>query len=607
MTSSPSPNSARQDFADLGQVPNLATLPPSEDIDFSEDLDSTIQHICTLMRPTLQSDKQRDYNSLHYRLGHLSHQRLQELVTLGKLPIRFKNCTTPICPACLFAKQTRRQWPHHNSHSRSLHDLAASTSGSLTFADQMVSTTPGLIPQSTGKLTKRRFCAATVFIDSHSDYTHVFLQEDLSMDSMLNAKLDYERRANAFGISIKGYHADNGRFADAAWRDSCFALQQSFQFCGIGSHHQNGIAERRIRDLSDATRASLLHAIQHWPDGVSKNLWPFALKYACNIHNKVRSNDGHTPEEIFSGMPSSSYVDLTQFHPFGCPVYVLDARLQTGNKIPRWEPRSRVGVYLGHSPYHAQSVTLILNLSTGHISPQYHLVYDDHFSTAQSLRLGTVPTNWPDLCSNHRESLTDENFQLSPDWTLDADTPQPSIHWLSGMLDSEAVILDSVLQQDISAGASASSRLPRNEGDAFMDSNVGANFNIVQANEGDQVMAANERESDMKPSQRLDHQPVHHSERIRRPTSHLIEEPLFGCKATCSNTFQRFNLRTKALRLMSFIAIKMQYEESLQQLDDGSINQSHFFAFPATLADNDTYYYSQAMQQPDRSDFIRPW
>jgi hypothetical protein len=45
----------------------------------------------------------------------------------------------------------------------------------------------------------------------------------------------------------------------------------------------------------------------------------------------------------------------------------------------------------------------------------------------------------------------------------------------------------------------------------------------------------------------------------------------------------------------------------LQQLDDGSINQSHFFAFPATLADNDTYYYSQAMQQPDRSDFIRPW
>jgi hypothetical protein len=364
LSSSPSPNSDGQDVADLGQDPNLATLPPSEDIDFSEDLDSNIRHIRTLMRPTLQSDKQLDYNSWHYRLGHLSHQRLQELVTLGKLPIRFKNCTPPICPACLFAKQTRRQWRHRNSHSRSLRELAASTPGSLTFADQMISTTPGLIPQSTGKLTKRHFCAATVFVDSHSDYTHIFLQEDLSMDSTLDAKLDYERRATTFGISITGYHADNGRFADAAWRDSCYALKQSFQFCGVGSHHQNGIAERRIRDLSDAVRASLLHAIQHWPDGVTKNLWPFALKHACNIRNKVCSKDGRTPEEIFVGMPSSSHVDLTQFHPFGCPAYVLDARLQNGNKIPRWDPWSRVGVYVGHPPYHAQNVALILNLST---------------------------------------------------------------------------------------------------------------------------------------------------------------------------------------------------------------------------------------------------
>ncbi len=126
------------------------------------------------------------------------------------------------------------------------------------------------------------------------------------------------------------------RFADAAWRDSCFALKQTFQFCGVGSHHQNGIAERRIRDLSDIARASLLHAIHHWPDGVTKNLWPFALKYACLIRNRVRASNGHTPEELFASLPTASYIDITQFHPFGCPVYVLDACLQNGNKIPTW-------------------------------------------------------------------------------------------------------------------------------------------------------------------------------------------------------------------------------------------------------------------------------
>jgi hypothetical protein len=506
----------------------------------------------------LQSDKQREYTLWHYRLGHLPHSKLQELVTLGKLPLRFKQCTPPICPACLFAKQTRTKWCHKNDRSRSLRDLAASTSGSLTFADQMVSTTPGLIPQSTGKLTKCRFCAATIFVDSHSDYTHVFLQEDLTMDSTLDGKLDYERRASAFGVTVKGYHADNGHFADTTWRDSCVALKQSFQFCGVGSHHQNGIAERRIHDLSYAARASLLHAIQHWPDGVTKNLWPFALKYACNIRNKVRSNNGCTPEEKFSNMPSS-YIDIAQFHPFGCPVYVLDARLQNGNKIPRWEPRSRVGVYLGHSPYHAQSVALILNLSTGHVSPQYHLVYDDRFTTVPCLQLGTVPTNWPDLYSNNRKLITDENFQLSKDWNIDG-TAQPDVHWLSGVLDSEPIHFASILEQDNTFAPTlpegdVSTSPPQNEGDVRenFSPTESDSFVLPQTTEGVSASAANEGEPvTINPfsgeNGHISHDGnLRRSERERKPTHRLIEEPLFGCKATCSNPFQRFNLCTKAL------------------------------------------------------------
>jgi len=124
------------------------------------------------------------------------HSKLHELVSLGKLPIWFKQCTPPICPACLFAKQTRRKWRHKNDTSRSLQDLAVNTPGSLTFADQMVSTTTGLVPQSTGKLTKCRYCATTVFVDSHSDYTHVFLQENTTMDLTFDGKLDYERQAS---------------------------------------------------------------------------------------------------------------------------------------------------------------------------------------------------------------------------------------------------------------------------------------------------------------------------------------------------------------------------------------------------------------------------
>ena len=61
---------------------------------------------------------------------------------------------------------------------------------------------------------------------------------------------------------------------------------------------------------------------------------------------------------------------------------VLEAALQTaGATQPRWNPRCRVGIYLGSSPHHASSVGLILNQQTGCVSPQYHCVYDDLFET----------------------------------------------------------------------------------------------------------------------------------------------------------------------------------------------------------------------------------
>jgi hypothetical protein len=59
----------------------------------------------------------------------------------------------------------------------------------------------------------------------------------LMMDSTLDAKLDYKRKLSTFGITISGYHVDNGRFAKVAWKDSCHALHQKIPFCGVGSCH----------------------------------------------------------------------------------------------------------------------------------------------------------------------------------------------------------------------------------------------------------------------------------------------------------------------------------------------------------------------------------
>ena len=89
--------------------------------------------------------------------------------------------------------------------------------------------------------------------------------------------------------------------------------------------------------------------------------------------------DGTSKFERF--VQSSVSMKLKSNHTLFCPVYALNNRLQQGGKLPKWNPRARLGINLGLSPRHARSVTLVLNLSTGLVSPQFHVIHDDFFET----------------------------------------------------------------------------------------------------------------------------------------------------------------------------------------------------------------------------------
>ena len=116
-------------------------------------------------------------------------------------------------------------------------------------------------------------------------------------------------------------------------------------------------------------------------------------------------------------------LDLFEFpplkfeHTFGCPVFVLDSRLQSGfGRPPKWDPRSRLGIYVGRSPFHVGSVALVLNPRTGHVSPQFHVVFDDDFSTVPFLHSTDVPPHWEALCRNNTELSTSEEYNLADHW-----------------------------------------------------------------------------------------------------------------------------------------------------------------------------------------------
>eukprot|EP00957_Ditylum_brightwellii_P073414 5578953-Ditylum_brightwellii.AAC.3 len=111
-------------------------------------------------------------------------------------------------------------------------------------------------------------------------------------------KRDFKRFARGHGVSIKQYHGDNGFFKSKLWTEHCdVAGQEPTEMSGVGTHHQNAIAERVI---------------------------------------------GLSPLDIFSGT-ATDYTDLLKTHVWGCPAYVLDPTFQDGKKLPKWHPCKRCG------------------------------------------------------------------------------------------------------------------------------------------------------------------------------------------------------------------------------------------------------------------------
>lgn len=104
---------------------------------------------------------------------------------------------------------------------------------------------------------------ATIFVDHFLDYVFVVCVHDLTLDEMLLAKFSFERHAKEGSVSIISYCADNGCFVVAGFQQAIKESNQKITYCAVGAHHQNGIVERRIKELTLIFRTLLLHAKQH--------------------------------------------------------------------------------------------------------------------------------------------------------------------------------------------------------------------------------------------------------------------------------------------------------------------------------------------------------
>ena len=100
----------------------------------------------------------------------------------------------------------------------------------------MISTQVGFFAQFKGRLPKKRYCAATIFVDHFSGYKFAYLMISLSLEKTVAAKCAFERHASKSDVTILHYHADNGHFCDNAFRAACEQGGKILTFCGVNAH-----------------------------------------------------------------------------------------------------------------------------------------------------------------------------------------------------------------------------------------------------------------------------------------------------------------------------------------------------------------------------------
>ena len=209
---------------------------------------------------------QRLLLQIHSKMNHVSMHYLQALARKGLLPKSIATCPVPLCAHCLTAKQEKTPAKKGNIKSEDL------LPGDCVSVDQFSSPVPGLIHSFQGKPLKKKIKVCTIFVDHASSKTFIGYQETATAEETIKSKEAFEAMCQQAGVKVKKYHADNHIFNSRLFKEHVVSSQQQIEFSRVNAHFQNGVAERKIKHVTNLSRASLFQAMLSWPREISVDL-----------------------------------------------------------------------------------------------------------------------------------------------------------------------------------------------------------------------------------------------------------------------------------------------------------------------------------------------
>ena len=109
-------------------------------------------------------------------------------------------------------------------------------------------------------------------------------------------------------------------------------------------------------------------------------------KFPCTCTKIPNDVDSSSRLEEFAWI--AVYPQSIHYHTFGCTLFALTTEADQG-KAKKLNSCLVLGIYLGPSPHHAGSISLVLSLTTVNASLQFHVGNENFFETTRYNRRNT--------------------------------------------------------------------------------------------------------------------------------------------------------------------------------------------------------------------------
>ena len=230
------------------------------------------------------------------------------------------------------------------------------------------------------------------------------------------------------------------------------------------------------------------------------------------------------------------------------------------------------------------NVALVLNTKTGLVSPQFHVVFDDDFTTVPHLRKGTVPPNWIKLIIGSQEKSTDEVFDLTKTWFQPTnDESADEIFSSRPTVNQGADQISSPVTQ-VSNGYNLPTTAQASEGDSYTNSLLMPEMVNLEASG---LRCSNRIASQGKKSYNF-------FSGISRfcDFGGLLAMSLTQPTAACSHGCASVNAVIHQCNIIN-------------SNFDGSLNELHHMELAVGKSNNENYTFREMIKEDDASDFIK--